>query len=149
MPLQDIALIRVKLKGNRGIRFGSHVQPLCLPPPTAKYTPGTNCTISGWGSSGQPGAGFFFKATFPFIRVQSFKLTFPITAYAIKLQSATVPLLPDETCRAPYVYGPDRIKAGMFCAGFLEGGVDACQGDSGGGLVCLVDGNLWPIFKTE
>lgn len=47
----------------------------------------------------------------------------------------------DETCKAPHVYGPERIKNGMFCAGFLEGGVDACQGDSGGGLVCLVDGN--------
>lgn len=113
----DIALIRVKAKNGRGIRFGSHVQPLCLPADTAAYQPGTNCTISGWGSSGQPGA-----------------------AYAIKLQSATVPLLPDEMCKAPYVYGPDRIKSGMFCAGFLEGGVDACQGDSGGGLVCQIDG---------
>jgi secreted trypsin-like serine protease len=61
-------------------------------------------------------------------------------AFAIKLQSATVPILSDDTCKAPYVYGPDRIKVGMFCAGLLEGGVDACQGDSGGGLVCLVDG---------
>lgn len=42
-------------------------------------------------------------------------------AYAIKLQSAIVPLLPDETCKAPYVYGPERIKDGMICAGFLEG----------------------------
>jgi len=42
-------------------------------------------------------------------------------AYAIKLQSATVPLLPDDTCKAPYVYGPERIKDGMICAGFLEG----------------------------
>ncbi|XP_032783777.2 uncharacterized protein LOC116921556 isoform X1 [Daphnia magna] len=113
----DIALIRVKKKGNRGIRFGSHVQPLCLPTPDTAYVPGTNCTIAGWGSPGQPGA-----------------------AFAIKLQSATVPILSDDTCKAPYVYGPDRIKVGMFCAGLLEGGVDACQGDSGGGLVCLVDG---------
>merc|ERR1711911_165076 len=105
----DIALIRVKAKNGRGIRFGSYAQPLCIPSTTIKYQPGSNCTISGWGSSGQPGA-----------------------AYAIKLQSATVPLLVDETCKAPHVYGPDRIKSGMFCAGFLEGGVDACQGDSGG-----------------
>ena len=55
----DIALIRVKAKNGRGIRFGSHVQPLCLPADTAAYQPGTNCTISGWGSSGQPGAGNF------------------------------------------------------------------------------------------
>lgn len=53
----DIALIRIKSKGNRGILFGSYVQPICLPSPTAVYSPGLNCTISGWGVPGQPGEG--------------------------------------------------------------------------------------------
>lgn len=55
-------------------------------------------------------------------------------------------MLSDDTCTAPYVYGAERIRSGMFCAGFLEGGVDACQGDSGGGLVCVVDGKNVVVF---
>ncbi len=53
----DIALIRIKTKSGRGIKFGSHVQPICLPPPSTAYVPGMNCSIAGWGSPGNPGAG--------------------------------------------------------------------------------------------
>jgi len=51
----DIALVKVKTKLNRGIRFDKYVQPICLPEPDTQYVPGTNCTIAGWGSGGQPG----------------------------------------------------------------------------------------------
>lgn len=50
----DLALI--KLKG-RGFELNTWVRPICLPLPTLKYNPGTNCTISGWGTNGVPGAG--------------------------------------------------------------------------------------------
>ncbi|KZS17504.1 Uncharacterized protein APZ42_016378 [Daphnia magna] len=119
----DIALFRVKTKGNRDLRFDSHAQPLWLPTPDTAYVPGTNRTISAM-----------------IARAFTSAFSCGIPAFAIKLQSATVPISPDETYKAPYVYGPDRIKVGMFCAGLLEGGVDACLGYFGGGLVCLVDG---------
>lgn len=38
-----------------------------------------------------------------------------------------------------HIYG-ENIADGMFCAGNLSGGVDACDGDSGGPLACLDNG---------
>ena len=43
------------------------------------------------------------------------------------MQAAKIPLLNTEQCIAPQVYGPNKIGGGMFCAGFLDGGVDTCQ----------------------
>lgn len=58
------------------------------------------------------------------------------------LQAASVPLLDLETCRHDDVYGGRHqfILDSMLCAGSLEGGVDACGGDSGGPLACQVNG---------
>ncbi|KAK2725709.1 hypothetical protein QYM36_000264 [Artemia franciscana] len=113
----DIALVKVKRKRGRGITLSDFVQPICLPEPDATYEEYMNCTIAGWGSAGTPGSG-----------------------YAIKLQSATIPVLPLNVCRADFVYGKERVLSGMFCSGYLEGGIDSCQGDSGGPLVCEVNG---------
>lgn len=41
------------------------------------------------------------------------------------------------------MYGTKAIGEGMFCAGMLEGGMDSCQGDSGGALICLINGMLF------
>lgn len=50
-----------------------------------------------------------------------------------------MPIQSDEVCKMPHVYG-SSITDGMFCAGSLEEGVDACDGDSGGPLACLENG---------
>lgn len=61
------------------------------------------------------------------------------------LQAAFVPLLDLETCRHDDVYGGRHqfILDSMLCAGSLEGGVDACGGDSGGPLACQVNGIIF------
>lgn len=65
-----------------------------------------------------------------------------MTSLAEVLQAASVPLLDLETCRQDNVYGGRHqfILDSMLCAGSLEGGVDACGGDSGGPLACQING---------
>lgn len=108
----DIAIVLLKSP----IRFNSYVQPVCLPDKRAHYTPGMNCTISGWGA------------------VQSGS-----TLTSLDLRAGRVPIQPMHICKQPGVYG-EAITEGMFCAGSLDKGVDACDGDSGGPLVCEVNG---------
>lgn len=42
------------------------------------------------------------------------------------LQEARVPIISNEVCNSPDFYG-NQIKPKMFCAGYPEGGIDACQ----------------------
>lgn len=58
------------------------------------------------------------------------------------LRYGWVPLLDQSICRASYVYGEGAISEGMMCAGYLDEGVDTCDGDSGGPLACYHNGNI-------
>ncbi|XP_015110606.1 uncharacterized protein LOC107036887 isoform X2 [Diachasma alloeum] len=110
----DIALVLLK---GRGIPLGEHVMPICLPPRNAEYPGGLNCTISGFGS------------------IENGK-----SAHSRDLRFGWVPLIDQNVCKADYVYGNKRITDGMLCAGYLDEGVDACDGDSGGPLACYRNG---------
>lgn len=46
--------------------------------------------------------------------------------YSTFLQEAQVPFISLDRCSSSNVHG-DAILPGMLCAGFLEGGTDACQ----------------------
>ncbi|XP_047109118.1 mast cell tryptase-like [Schistocerca piceifrons] len=118
----DIGLLKLKATDDKGISYNSHVRPICLPAAHTRNAAGTWCTVTGWGAQ----------------KPQDMESLSDV------LLAAYVPLLEQETCRTKEVYG-DRDQAildGMLCAGLLEGGVDACGGDSGGPLACEVDGRF-------
>ncbi|MEQ2299519.1 hypothetical protein AMECASPLE_015990 [Ameca splendens] len=50
------------------------------------------------------------------------------------LQCLDVPVVDDKDCENVY---PGMITRRMVCAGYMDGGRDACNGDSGSPLVCV------------
>ncbi|MFD4671573.1 S1 family serine peptidase [Lentzea sp. NPDC058450] len=93
-------------------------QALPLAEPTV-YMPGTVGTVYGWGRQSE---------------IDQNKS--PL------LHKASVPIWPDHQCAATYArYDPEA----MFCAGYPDGGIDACVDDSGGPFV--VNGRLAGIVS--
>ncbi|CAG9833034.1 unnamed protein product [Diabrotica balteata] len=109
----DIALIKVK---GTGFVLNDDVQPICLADASTDYSKQMNCTISGFGS-----------------------IKSGVSAYSHNLLSAWISTYSDNICKMPHVYG-DVLTNGMFCAGSMDGAMDACDGDSGGPLACLDQG---------
>ncbi|XP_049903113.1 trypsin-like [Epinephelus moara] len=86
------------------------VAPISLP--TWCPIGGLPCTVSGWGNSAPDGE--------------------PVNL-PTRLQCLDVPILDEQDCENAY---PGMITRRMMCAGYLDGGRDACNGDSGSPLVC-------------
>nr|XP_025722723.1 coagulation factor XII isoform X5 [Callorhinus ursinus]XP_025722724.1 coagulation factor XII isoform X5 [Callorhinus ursinus] len=102
----DLALLRLQERADGQCALPSHfVQPVCLPSGATSSTEpeAALCEVAGWGHQFE-GAG----------------------EYSSFLQEAQVPLIPSKRCSAPDVHGAS-FTPGMLCAGFLEGGTDACQ----------------------
>uniref|UniRef100_A0A8B9PHZ0 HGF activator n=1 Tax=Apteryx owenii TaxID=8824 RepID=A0A8B9PHZ0_APTOW len=105
-------LIKLKKNGQRCAVKSQFVQPICLPESNTVFPEQSKCQISGWGHKHEN-----------------------ISDYSDVLQETLIPIIPEEKCRSPEVYGTE-ISENMFCAGYFDSKSDACQGDSGGPLAC-------------
>ncbi|NXU74863.1 HGFA factor, partial [Oreotrochilus melanogaster] len=99
----DIALIKLKKNGQRCAVKSQFVQPICLPESDTVFPDEFKCQISGWGHRHEN-----------------------ITGYSDILQETLIPIISEEKCRSPEVYGTE-ITENMFCAGYLDSKSDACQ----------------------
>lgn len=102
---------------------GSSQAPIKLagPTETALWTPGSPTQVSGYGLTSEGGSA------------------------SNTLRVATTPIIADSTCAQPGVYGASFIASTMVCAGSLAGGVDSCNGDSGGPLQAPASGGIYRL----
>jgi trypsin len=115
----DIALIQL----GRDVKASKNIQPIALPSaedaavwPTA----GSPATVAGWGAASEGGA---------------------LSVDLLRANLSIIGAPGDAVCGA---YGGGFNALAQICAGVPGGGVDACQGDSGGGLV--VAGTVGPTL---
>uniref|UniRef100_A0A2K6U3B5 Ovochymase 1 n=1 Tax=Saimiri boliviensis boliviensis TaxID=39432 RepID=A0A2K6U3B5_SAIBB len=112
----DIALLYLKHK----VKFGSAVQPICLPHSDDKVEPGILCLTSGWSKISKT------------------------SEYSNVLQEMELPIMDDKTCNTVLKsMNLPPLGRTMLCASFPGGGGDACQRDSGGPLVCRRGDGIW------
>lgn len=94
----DIAVLRL----DRPVKFGSKVQPACLPNVANANYDGELALVAGWGRTGE---------------------ALPTSSV---LRSLVMPVWTEDQCRQSE-YGADRLTGNMICAGFHDGERDACK----------------------
>ena len=108
----DVAVLTV----DAPFYFNEFVQPACLPDFKSATPAGTMALVVGFGH-----------------------IDYDTGETPSSLQYVKKPVQSQQTCEEKH---KDVITDDMLCAGFEEGGKDACVGDSGGGLVVVDEDNL-------
>lgn len=109
MGHHDIALMQLK----HSIKFNVTTRPtVCLPDRRKRIHDYYNCYVVGWGHTS-------FNGTQP-----------------DELRHAKVYTVPNSVCNKEVAYNNSVNPKELICAGYKNGGIDACNYDSGGGLVC-------------
>lgn len=102
----DIALVELATP----LTVSESVKVIALPKMNETISDETKCLVSGWGVTNR----FEWKDR-------------------SKLRAVEVPIFNFENCKKSY---GEKVTPRMICAGYEEGGKDACPGDSGGPLKC-------------
>ena len=109
---------------DRSVQFGNRTAPAILPPTSFKgdYLDGKTLSVSGWGHL--------------------------FSRYGSKvLHSVDVLGITNYKCNKRTFYN-GRISDDMLCAGQPQGGIDSCQGDSGGKIIALYKSEI-RLFITH
>ena len=115
----DIALLRLKTP----VRLSKYVSIACVPDAGSVLPNDTLCYAIGWGKMKN---SHIFGTDI--------------------LREAEVPMVEREECESAFDY---KITSNQMCAGYKEGGIDTCAGDSGGPLLCPVqvnDTTRWYVY---
>lgn len=112
----DIALLKIRTSTGQCAQPSRTIQTICLPPRFGDAPLGSDCEITGFG---QESATDYF--------------------YPKDLKMSVVKIISHEQCKQPHYYGSE-INYKMLCAADPEWKTDSCSGDSGGPLICNIDG---------
>ncbi|XP_018324133.1 trypsin-7-like [Agrilus planipennis] len=108
-PDYDIGLIKLL----QNLTFSDTIRSVQLIDDNQQVAAGTNATVLGWGSQSED----------------------VNASYTDELQAVSVPVVAQDRCRSILNLTEEYLTDRMLCAGYDEGGRDACSGDSGGPLV--------------
>lgn len=111
----DIALLKL----SQAIDYNCRVRPICLPMGPQHLLIGEKCWIAGWGMTLGHGNDDI-------------------------VNEVMVPIINPILCKSSDFYGRRFHPDVMVCAGYRNGGKDACNGDSGGPLICQRNG-VWTL----